>query len=153
MADVRFASPAAKFTTSFAKRGLVAEHGISWVLPKVVGMSRAMDLLLSSRVVPASEAKEMGLVNFVSEGDCLADAVQYARQCGKLCSPAAMAEIKRQVYSVPPTFRQDSEQANELMRRSFAHEDFKEGVASLVQARDPRFAGLRGGLIRDLGKR
>src|SRR5690606_23803884 len=66
MADVRFAADSAKFTTAFARRGLIAEHGLGWVLPKLVGPSRALDLLLSGRVFPASEALELGLVNRVT---------------------------------------------------------------------------------------
>jgi len=152
MCDIRFASPSAKFTTSFAKRGLVAEHGISWILPRVVGTSRAFDLLVSSRVVLAPEAKEMGLVNFISKDDasCLQDAIRYARDACTLCSPVALAEIKRQVYDESPSFRADSQRAGQLMVKSFSHPDFKEGVQSLVQKRNPNFVGMSAGKIRDL---
>src|SRR5205823_9018767 len=65
MCDIRFAAAGAKLTTAFARRGLVAEHGISWILPRLVGPARALDLLLSGRVVLAQEAAELGLVNRV----------------------------------------------------------------------------------------
>jgi len=155
MADVRFACKTAKFTTAFARRGLVAEHGVAWVLPRVVGQARALDLLMSSRVVLADEALAMGLVNFVS-GDaesCVRDAVKYARDVGRLCSPAALAEIKRQVYAEPVSLRQDYARAADLMSRSFTHPDFAEGVASYVESRDPKFKGLAAGMIRDLARK
>ena len=65
MCDVRFAAEGAKFTTSFARRGLIAEYGISWILPRVVGWGAAMDLLLSGRVFLADEAAALGLVKEV----------------------------------------------------------------------------------------
>src|SRR5215207_3549454 len=64
-ADVRFASQAAVFTTAFTRRGLVAEHGIDWILPRIVGLPNAIDLLLSARKITAEEAHQLGLVNKV----------------------------------------------------------------------------------------
>ena len=153
MGDVRFATRGVKFTTAFAKRGLIAEHGIAWVLPRVVGHARALDLLMSSRVVSTDEALQMGLVNFVSPDPdaCVRDAIKYARECGRLCSPAALAEIKRQMWDPSLTLRDDAERAQDLMRRSFVHPDFTEGVNSLVEKRDPTFVGLKAGFVRDLG--
>jgi enoyl-CoA hydratase/carnithine racemase len=154
MCDVRFACKGVKFTTAFAKRGLVAEHGIAYVLPKIVGLSRALDLLMSSRVILTDEALSMGLINFVSSTpqQCLQDAIKYARDTGKLCSPAALAEIKKQIYTKPLSPREDYDRAIDLMLRSFNHPDFKEGVGSLIEKRDPKFQGLNGGRISSLGK-
>src|SRR5947199_2277780 len=99
MCDLRFAAAGAKLTTAFSRRGLVAEHGISWILPRVVGPSHALDLLLSGRIVLAEEAKEMGLVNRVVEPERLMDeTIAYARDLAVNCSPASMATMKRQVY-------------------------------------------------------
>ena len=99
MCDVRFAAEGAKLTTAFARRGLVAEHGISWMLPRLVGPARALDLLLSGRVVLAEEAYELGLVNRVLAPDTLLDAtLDYAHDLVVNCSPSSMATIKRQVY-------------------------------------------------------
>src|SRR5205085_4815905 len=98
--DLRFAAKGAKLTTSFARRGLVAEHGISWILPRLIGPARALDLLLSGRVVLGSEAAELGLVNrAVGDQDVLAEALAYARALATESSPASMATIKRQVYA------------------------------------------------------
>ena len=152
MADIRFATRDAKITSAFAKRGLIAEHGISWVLPRVVGMSHAMDLLLSSRVVLGAEAKEMGLVTkvFDTPEQLMAETLAYAREMARWCSPASMAEIKAQlVRHANVGAREAFADSYSLMMRSFRHPDSKEGVASYVQKRDPRFEGLKAGRISE----
>ena len=90
MCDVRFAAEGAKLTTAFARRGLVAEHGISWILPRLVGPARALDLLLSGRVVFAEEAQTLGLVNRVFAPDRLLEAtLDYARELSSTARPRA----------------------------------------------------------------
>src|SRR6202007_432378 len=92
MCDIRFAARGAKFTTAFARRGLVAEHGISWILPRLIGPARALDLLLSGRVLLAEEAAELGLVNRTVEPAQLLDlATAYARDLARNRSPSSMA--------------------------------------------------------------
>jgi enoyl-CoA hydratase/carnithine racemase len=144
MCDVRFAAEGAKLTTAFARRGLIAEHGISWMLPRLVGPARALDLLLSGRVVLAEEAHELGLVNRVLAPDALLDAaLAYARELAVNCSPASLATIKRQVYAALDQALPDAlADADRLMFASFTAPDFVEGVASFVERRDPRFAAL-----------
>jgi enoyl-CoA hydratase/carnithine racemase len=144
MCDVRFAAADAKFTTAFARRGLVAEHGISWLLPRLVGPARALDLLLSGRVLLGSEAAEIGLVNRAVEGGGVLDEARaYARDLAANCAPSSMAAMKRQVYAA---LDQDIEtallEANALMAASLAADDFREGVASFVEKRAPEFAPL-----------
>src|SRR6202050_2269435 len=100
MCDLRFAAEDAKMTTAFARRGLIAEHGISWILPRLIGPARALDLLLSGRVVLGREASTLGLVNRSLPGaTLLEDTLAYARDLAVNCSPASMATMKRQVYS------------------------------------------------------
>jgi enoyl-CoA hydratase/carnithine racemase len=142
MCDVRFAAAEAKFTTAFARRGLVAEHGISWILPRLVGPARALDLLLSGRVLLGAEAAEIGLVNRAVEGGgVLEEARAYARDMAANCAPSSMAAMKRQVYAA---LDQDIDsallEANGLMIASLAADDFREGVASFVEKRPPAFA-------------
>jgi len=146
MCDLRFAADGAKLTTAFARRGLVAEHGISWILPRLVGPARALDLLLSGRVVLAREACELGLVGRVHAPEELLEAtLAYARDLAVNCSPASMATIKRQVYAdLERTLAGALTEADRLMLASFAAEDFREGVASFVERREPRFAPLAG---------
>jgi enoyl-CoA hydratase/carnithine racemase len=144
MCDLRFAAAGAKLTTAFARRGLVAEHGISWLLPRLVGHERALDLLLSGRVVLAEEAQSLGLVNRVSAPDqLLDDAFAYARELASCSSPASMATMKRQVYAdLQRDLPAALEEADRLMLASFAGGDFVEGVTSFLERRDPRFAAL-----------
>jgi enoyl-CoA hydratase/carnithine racemase len=144
MCDMRFAADGAKLTTAFARRGLIAEHGISWILPRLVGPARALDLLLSGRVVFAEEAQALGLVNRVYAPDRLLDAaLEYAGELAAHCSPASMAAMKRQVYAdLERTLPDALAEADRLMLASFTAPDFVEGVASFVERRDPRFATL-----------
>lgn len=142
MCDLRFAAAGAKITTAFARRGLVAEHGISWMLPRLMGPARALDLLLSGRVVLGAEAAELGLVNrAVEDGQVVEHALAYARELARECSPASMAAMKRQVYAdYDRTLVDTVQDANRLMLESFTAPDFAEGVQSFVERRSPHFA-------------
>jgi enoyl-CoA hydratase/carnithine racemase len=144
LCDVRFASPAAKFTTAFARRGLVAEHGISWMLPRVVGFSRAMDLLLSARTVGADEAQRIGLVDHLVGGDVVAAAVAYAKDLATWCSPTAMAHTKMQVWrDAGDQLEPSLERMNALMAASFDWPDVVEGVQSWMDKREPAWPPLQ----------
>jgi enoyl-CoA hydratase/carnithine racemase len=142
-ADMRFASDAAVFTTAFSRRGLVAEHGISWLLPRLVGIARAADLLYSARRVNAPEALAMGLVNRVIPLDSFhAEVTAYARMLAKEVSPRSLREMKREMWNAQFQSLGDAiESANGDMASSFASEDFKEGVSHYVEKRAPRFTG------------
>jgi enoyl-CoA hydratase/carnithine racemase len=153
MCDVRFAAAHAKLTTAFSRRGLVAEHGISWMLPRLVGPARALDLLLSGRIVLGEEAAELGLVNRSLDADrLLEEAMAYARMLADECSPASMAAIKRHVYSdYERTLAESLEEANRLMAESFQGGDFGEGVRSFRERRTPDFAPLSGAQVSQIG--
>ena len=142
--DLRFATPAAKFTSSFTRRGLIAEYGSAWLLPRIVGHSRATDLLLSARVVQGAEAEAMGLVDRIVEPEALLDTtVAYAQDLAANCSPAAMAAVKAQVFAAATsTFADAAAEADRRMVLSFDHPDFQEGVTSYQEKRPPAFAGL-----------
>jgi enoyl-CoA hydratase/carnithine racemase len=142
MADVRFAVGSAKFTTAFSRRGLIAEHGLGWVLPRLVGPSRALDLLMSGRVFLADEALAMGLVNYVCEADELIPRARaYALDLAANVSPASMAVMKQQVWQgMQQNLADSNEMADVAMRHSLRQADFKEGVASFVEKRPPNFA-------------
>jgi enoyl-CoA hydratase/carnithine racemase len=146
MCDLRFVAAEAKLTTAFARRGLVAEHGLSWILPRLVGPAHALDLLLSGRIVLGKEAAEMGLANWaVGDGATLERALEYARMLASDCSPASMADMKRQVYAdYERTIDETVEEANRLMAESFSRPDFAEGVKSFVERRPPDFPPLAG---------
>jgi enoyl-CoA hydratase/carnithine racemase len=141
--DMRFASDAAVFTTAFARRGLIAEHGISWLLPRLVGMGNATDLMLSARKIGAIEAKEMGLVNRVIPHQSFMDEVMdYARMMASEVSPRSQREMKRELWNAQfQTLGQAIDSANADMPGSFVSEDFKEGVAHFLEKRPAAFTG------------
>ncbi|MFR9728245.1 enoyl-CoA hydratase-related protein [Saccharopolyspora sp. MS10] len=143
-ADVRFAAADAKFTTAFSRRGLVAEHGISWLLPKLVGAGTALDLMLSARTLLGAEAHALGLVDRVLPADeVLAAALEYARVLATECSPAAMADIKQQIYAgLDSGLETASADANNRMIAAFDRPDVREGVRSFRDGRRPEFPPL-----------
>jgi enoyl-CoA hydratase/carnithine racemase len=142
--DVRFASDRATFSTAFAKRGLIAEWGLSWILPRVVGLGNAVDLLLSARQVEAAEALRIGLVNRVVPHDELLQAARsYALEIARNCSPSSLAVIKREVLQHQMrTFAEAEEDAMKCMLESFSRDDFREGVSSFLEKRPPKFGRL-----------
>jgi len=141
--DLRFAAEGAVFTTAFARRGLIAEHGISWMLPRIVGHANALDLLMSARRVSSEEALRMGLVNRLYPAEKLREETYaYARDLADFVSPSAMAVIKRQVYDVPfQSLAEATIDANREMIVALRGADFREGVASFMEKRPPRFTG------------
>ena len=142
-ADMRFASDKAVFTTAFARRGLIAEHGVSWLLPRLVGMAHACDLLYSARTVRAPEALAMGLVSrVIPEDQFMPEVMAYARMLATEVSPRSMREMKREMWHAQfQTLAQAIDEANGDMAGSFASADFKEGVAHFVEKRKPQFTG------------
>jgi enoyl-CoA hydratase/carnithine racemase len=139
--DMRFASDRAIFTTAFSRRGLIAEWGIGWTLPRLIGTAHALDLLLSGRKFDATEADRVGLVNRVLPHDQLLPFVRdYAKELAENCSPTSMAVMKRQVYTnLSKDLGHAMTEAIALMMESFAREDFKEGVQSYLDKRPPKF--------------
>jgi enoyl-CoA hydratase/carnithine racemase len=142
-ADLRFAAESAVFTTAFAQRGLIAEHGVSWLLPRLVGLSAALDLLCSARKFRAPEALSLGLVSRVIPDDKLmAETRAYARLLADTVSPRSVAVIKRQLWEAAfQTLSEATVQANHEMELSFQTTDFKEGVAHYLEKRAARFTG------------
>jgi enoyl-CoA hydratase/carnithine racemase len=141
--DLRFAADNTVFTTAFSRRGLIAEHGISWMLPRIVGHANALDLLMSARRVQSDEALRIGLVNRLCPPDQLREQTYaYARDLADFVSPSAIAVIKRQLYDVPfQTLAEATIDANREMLVALRGSDFREGVASFMEKRPPRFTG------------
>jgi enoyl-CoA hydratase/carnithine racemase len=142
LCDVRFASSEASFTSVFSKRGLVAEHGTSWILPRLVGAGRALELLWSSRKVGAEEALRIGLVEFVTPpGELVARAQGFVRELAASVSPASMRETKRLVYDhLGAGFEPALRDADAVQWRQLDHPDAFEGARSHLEKRAPRFA-------------
>jgi len=141
--DIRFAASEAIFTTAFARRGLIAEYGLAWLLPRLVGPGRAADLLFSARRVAAEEAERIGLVSAVFPQSQFAARVrEYARELASAASPRSMRVMKRQLWDgMLSSLDGAIELANEEMRGSFLSEDFREGVAHFIEKRPARFTG------------
>lgn len=145
MCDIRFAAAGAKFTTAFARRGLIAEYGISWILPRIVGWSAAMDLLLSARTFYAEEAKELGLVtDVVAPDELLPRALAYAEDMARNCAPNSLSVIKRQLYDdAVRNVHDTSTAAEKLMHESMQRPDFIEGITAFFEKRPPTFPPLQ----------
>jgi enoyl-CoA hydratase/carnithine racemase len=141
--DLRFAADNTVFTTAFARRGLIAEHGIGWMLPRIVGHANALDLLMSARRVSSEEALRINLVNRIYPPEQLREETYaYARDLADFVSPSAIAVIKRQLYDVPfQTLAEATIDANREMVVALRGSDFREGVASFIEKRPPRFTG------------
>ncbi len=141
--DLRFAADTAVFSTSFSRLGLVAEHGLSWMLPLLTGHANALDLLLSGRKIGAVEALDMRLVNKVFPANLLeAETVRYARMLADEVSPRSLRVIKRQQYEAPfQSLQQATSHADAEMKLSLLSADFKEGIDSFLQKRRPAFSG------------
>lgn len=141
--DLRFAAEGARFGTAFAKRGLIAEYGLAWMLPRLIGPANALDMLFSARLVDANEALRMGLVNRVFPQDGFMEGVNaYARELANNVSPRSLGIIKTQVYNAMfQTLGEAFETAEQEMVKSLQCEDFKEGVAHFVEKRPPVFTG------------
>jgi enoyl-CoA hydratase/carnithine racemase len=141
--DIRFASDAARFSTAFAQRGLIAEYGTAWMLPRLIGHSNALDLLFTARMIDAPEALRMGLVNQVLPRETFMESVQrYAGDLASNVSPRSLRVIKRQVYDAMfQTLAEAFDISEQEMLASLKCEDFREGVAHFIEKRPPVFTG------------
>ena len=142
--DVRFASETARFSTTFAQRGLIAEYGLAWLLPRMIGQNNAMDMLLTARMVGAEEAKRMGLVSDVyAPGELMDKVREYAGYMVQNCSPRSMQIIKKMTYNAQfETLEESCKVAVTEMMESLGTPDFMEGVGSFLEKRLPNFPSL-----------
>lgn len=140
--DVRFAATGATFSVPFARLGLVAEFGLSWFLPRLIGFGNASDLLLSGRMIDASEAERMGLVQRVVERDDLLEAAtSYAREMADRCSPRSLATIREQIFrDLEGDFRPAFERSLSYMAQALEGPDVVEGMQAFRERRPPRFS-------------
>jgi enoyl-CoA hydratase/carnithine racemase len=141
--DLRLASDASRFSTTFARRGLIAEYGMAWMLPRIIGIANALDLLFSARTIDAPEALRMGLVNRVFPQETFLEKTQEsAQELASTVSPRSLRIIKRQVYEAmsQPLAEAFDISVREMMA-CFRTEDFKEGVAHFVEKRSAAFTG------------
>jgi enoyl-CoA hydratase/carnithine racemase len=144
LCDMRFVEHQAKFSTAFAQRGLIAEHGASWILPRLIGTSRALDLLWSSRPCDGEEAYRLGIADrLVETGNAVDAAKDYLRQLASNVSPTSLKVIKAQVYRhLNMSLGESMHETNDWMNQSLQRDDFKEGVTSFIEKRSPNFNRL-----------
>ena len=139
--DLRFAVPGAKLTTAHGKLNLPAEYGLSWILPRLAGLARANDLLLTSRVFTTDEAAQLGIINELVAADDLQTRVHdYARSLIETVSPNALRQTRWQIYrdltaSPAAAVRRSEALINDMM----AEPDYAEGVAAFREKRKPRW--------------
>ncbi len=145
LCDMRFGSENTRFITAFSQRGLVAEHGQSWILPRLIGSARALDLLWSSRKTGAEEAKEMGLLDRILPHDELVPATKdYIVRLAEASSPTSLMVMKQQVYRHLNMELGDAmKESNQLMAASLQRDDFREGVKSFLEKRPPEFDRIK----------
>ena len=124
-----------------APRGLIAEHGTSWMLPKLVGPSNALDMNWSSRKINGEEAFRIGYANrLCKDGACVSEARAYLREIGQTSAPMSIMMMKRQIYKhLSKELGEAMSESTTWMDESLARNDFKEGVASFVERRPPNF--------------
>lgn len=141
--DMRVASEDAVFSTAFSKRGLIAEWGVGWILPRIIGVAHTMDIMMTARKFDAAEAERIGLVNrcFAAE-NFLEHVLAYAEDIAKNVSPRSVKIMKRQIYTaLGEDIQTNLDSSMEEMLQSFASEDFKEGVKHFIEKRPAKFTG------------
>ncbi len=145
LCDMRFVDRAAKFSAAFSQRGLVAEHGVSWILPRLIGPGRALDLLWSSRKFDGEEAARLGIAERLCDaGQSLIEAKKYISELAATASPTSLRVMKQQVYRHLNAELGDAmRETNELMAASLEQPDFREGVRSFIEKRPPKFAPVK----------
>ncbi|MGK2911456.1 MAG: enoyl-CoA hydratase-related protein [Sphingobium sp.] len=141
--DIRFISERGFFNAAFPQRGLIAESGLAWLLPRLVGHGLANDILLSGRRIPAEEAVRIGLASQLFEPDALLPAATaYAREMATTAAPRALRQIKRQLQDAwQQSYADATGESYDLLRDALAHDDFQEGVRSFEEKRPPQFIG------------
>lgn len=143
--DMCLAAPTARFISAFSRLGLVAEYGVAWLLPRMIGRQRAAEILLSGRSVDAIEAERIGLVQGVHD-DVVAAALDWARDVAAHCSPTSLATMKRQLRSADDAgLRPSIEESLTLMRTSFRGPDLAEALLAKAAGRAPDFGSVPAG--------
>lgn len=143
-ADVRFAIPGIKFTTAHGKLNLPAEYGLSWMLPRIVGLGRANDLLLTSRVFMSDEAEQIGFVKQLYSPETLvAESQAYAKNLIETVSPESLRQTRWQVYQdLHGSVAASVDTSEQLLEAMMRDDDYREGVKAFLEKRKPQWPSL-----------
>jgi len=145
LTDMRFVERQARFATAFSQRGLIAEHGASWILPRLIGPGRALDILWSSRKFDGEEADRLGLAERLCDtGTAVDEAKAFIRELAASASPTSLKIIKAQVYRhLNMPLGEAMKESNAWMAESLKRDDFREGVRSFIERRPPEFQRIK----------
>ncbi|HEY4025276.1 MAG TPA: enoyl-CoA hydratase [Candidatus Dormibacteraeota bacterium] len=140
--DLRYAVPQASFVEAFVKIGLSVDGGVSWLLPRLIGSGRALEMLYTGEPMGAEEAARLGLVNRVVEPDQLEPVVRELAERLAAGPTLALGAIKRTVnFSAHTTLEEAMEFEFHLQGAQMRNEDFREGVAAFLEKRKAEFKG------------
>ena len=142
--DIRFAAPGIKLTTAHGKLNLPAEYGLSWVLPRLVGLGRANDLLLTSRVFYSEEAVAMGLVNQLFDSvNIVQQARGYLHEMVRVVSPNSIKQTRWQIYKdLHRDAASSVEDSEKLLKEMMKEQDYQEGVQAFLDKRNPKWSSF-----------
>lgn len=141
--DLRYVAAGAKINTAFVRRGLIAEHGSSWLLPRLVGTMNAMEMLLTGQAISAERAGEIGLARVLPADNFLAEVGKIASELATWSSPRAMSVIKRQVYSGWSRPLGEAVVIADIEQfKCLDSDDLREGISSFLEKRTPNFTGI-----------
>ena len=142
--DIRFAAPGIKLTTAHGKLNLPAEYGLSWVLPRLVGLGRANDLLLTSRVFYAEEALTMGLVNQMFDSENIVQQARgYLHEMVRAVSPNSIKQTRWQIYKdLHRDAASSVEDSEKLLKEMMKEQDYQEGVQAFLDKRNPKWSSF-----------
>jgi enoyl-CoA hydratase/carnithine racemase len=140
--DIRFAAPGIKLTTAHGKLNLPAEYGLSWLLPRQIGLARANDLLLTSRVFLSEEAERIGLINRVIDADSLMSETRaYVKSMIDTVSPGSLKASRQQIYADQHRGVDEAVKESEsLLQAMMKQDDYQEGVSAFLEKRNPRWS-------------
>ena len=142
--DIRFAVPGIKLTTAHGKLNLPAEYGLSWVLPRLVGLGRANDLLLTSRAFYSEEALAMGLVNQLFDSvNIVQEARGYLHAMVRSVSPNSIKQTRWQIYKdLHRDAASSVEDSEKLLKEMMKEQDYQEGVQAFLGKRNPKWSSF-----------
>jgi len=144
--DIRLASADARFATAFSRIGLTSNDTVGWLLPRIVGIAKALELIYTARPIDAVEAERIGLVSYVYERDRFEAAVGEFVDTILAGPPVALRFSKRLVLDgLNRSYREHvvAQEYASLANRTLANDDILEGVAAFKDKRAPEFEGSR----------